>query len=101
MISPGWFCFFRCKCRNLEERKDFSLNEEQIRVSKPPVDIDSCEEIELEIEKLNYSSLPNYMSIIPIHTLQTSEMKMNVQDSVGCKEKVKLQHLFIFVGKSL
>jgi hypothetical protein len=28
------------------------------------------------------------MTIIPIHTLTTSERKMNVQDSVGCKEKV-------------
>ena len=72
----------------MSSKAGYTLNEEQIRVSKPPVDIDSCEEIELEIEKLNYSSLPNYMSIIPIHTLQTSEMKMNVQDSVGCKEKV-------------
>ena len=28
------------------------------------------------------------MTIIPIHTLLTSERKMNVQDSTGCKEKV-------------
>ena len=65
-----------------------TLNEEQIKVSNPPVNITSYEEIQTEIDNLNISSLPNYMTIIPIHTLTTSERKMNVQDSVGCKEKV-------------
>ena len=72
----------------MSSKAGYTLNEEQIKVSNPPVNINSYEDIQKEIENLNISSLPNFMTIIPIHTLTTSERKMNVQDSVGCKEKV-------------
>jgi len=63
------------------------LTEEQLKMSNPPVDI-SYEEIKKEIENLNNSALPNYMSVIPVHVVRTSERKMNVQDSSGCSDKV-------------
>ena len=46
---------------------DEDLTEEQIKLSRPPVDT-SCEEIDNEIENLQYSALPNYMTIVPIRT---------------------------------
>ena len=63
------------------------LTEEQLKMSNPPVNI-SYEEIKNEIENLNNSALPNYMSVIPIHITKTSERRMNVQDSKGCNDKV-------------
>lgn len=63
------------------------LTEEQLKMSYPPVDI-TYEEIKREIENLNNSALPNYMSVIPIHIIQTSERRMNVHDSQGCSDKV-------------
>ena len=68
-------------------KSGYTLTEDQIKVSKPPVDVE-YEDIKKEIENLEEAALPNYMTIIPIHTLITSERKMNVQDSTGCKEKV-------------
>jgi hypothetical protein len=63
------------------------LTQEQIDVSIPPINI-SYDEIQKEIENLNSSALPNFMTVIPIHTLSAEEKKMNVPDSTGCKEKV-------------
>jgi hypothetical protein len=63
------------------------LTEEQLKMSNPPVNI-SYEEIKNEIENLNNSALPNYMSVIPIHITKASERKMNVPDSKGCNDKV-------------
>jgi hypothetical protein len=63
------------------------LTEEQLKMSNPPVNI-SYEEIKKEIENLNNSALPNYMSVIPIHITKASERKMNVPDSKGCNDKV-------------
>ena len=60
------------------------LKPEQIDVSYPPANV-SCEEIEIEVDNLNNSALPNFMTVIPIHTTTSSERKMNVQDSKGCK----------------
>ena len=65
----------------------FTLNSEQLKLSTPPVNI-SCEEIDKEIENLNDSALPNAMTVIPIHTISTSERRMNVHDSIGCNDKV-------------
>ena len=63
------------------------LTPEQMYVSYPPINV-SCEEIENEVDNLNNSALPNFMTVIPIHTTTSSERKMNVQDSKGCKNKV-------------
>ena len=63
------------------------LTKEQIKVSKPPINVD-YDEINKEIENIKNSSLPNYMTIIPIHTRSFSERIMNVQDSNGCNEVV-------------
>ena len=68
-------------------KSGYNLTEEQIKVSIPPVEVD-YDDIQKEIKSIKESALPNYMTIIPIHTLLTSERKMNVQDSAGCKEKV-------------
>lgn len=65
----------------------YQLTEEQIKLSRPPVDT-SCEEIENEITNLQYSALPNYMTIVPIRTLSSSKRIINTHDSSGCKEKV-------------
>ena len=71
----------------LYNRSGYSLTEEQIKESIPPVNT-KFDQIQNGIKNLNNSSLPNYMTIIPIHTLSSSERKMNVQDSFGCKEIV-------------
>jgi len=71
----------------LYSQSGYWLTEEQIKFSNPPVNT-TYEEIQKEIDNLNHSSLPNYMTIIPIHTLSTSERKLNVHDSKGCKEIV-------------
>ena len=71
----------------LYNKSGYSLTEEQIKESIPPVNT-KFDEIQNGIKNLNNSSLPNYMTIIPIHTLSSSERKMNVQDSFGCKEIV-------------
>ena len=63
------------------------LTEKQLEVSYPPINC-SYEEIQDEIDNLNSSALPNYMTIIPIRTTKSSERRMNTQDSSGCKEKV-------------
>ena len=71
----------------MSSKSGLELTEKQLEVSYPPVNY-SCEEILDEIDNLNNSALPNYMTIIPIHTTKSSERKMNVPDSSGCKEKV-------------
>ena len=63
------------------------LTEEQLKMSNPPINI-TYDEIKKEIENLNKSALPNYMTVIPIHVIHTSERIMNVQDSQGCNDKV-------------
>ena len=68
-------------------RSGYNLTQEQIDVSIPPINI-SYNEIQKEIENLNSSALPNFMTVIPIHTLSAEEKKMNVPDSTGCNEKV-------------
>jgi preprotein translocase subunit SecG len=71
----------------LTSKAGHNLTPDQIKVSIPPVNI-SYEEIENEIDNLNTSALPNFMTVIPIHTTTSKERKMNVQDSPGCKNKV-------------
>ena len=71
----------------MSSKSGLELNEKQLEMSYPPVNY-SFDEIQDAIDNLNSSALPNYMTIIPIHTTKSSERKMNVPDSTGCKEKV-------------
>lgn len=75
------------------------LSKEQQKVAYPPVNI--SEETKEEVGKLNDSALPNYMTIIPIRTLLTSDRKMNVQDSSGCKDKVNKTRDYNKVNKEI
>ena len=52
------------------------LSPEQIKVALPQVDVSYSEEIQQEIENLNDSALPHYMTIIPIHIITSSEKKI-------------------------
>lgn len=66
----------------MSEEKVDKLNKEQINMSFPQVDI-TCDNIEKEIENLNDSALPNYMTVIPIHFLALKN------PAVECDTKVK------------
>ena len=68
-------------------RSGEKLTEEQIKVSKPPIEVD-YDEINKEIKNIENNALPNSMTIIPIHTITISQRIMNVQDSNGCKDVV-------------
>ncbi len=65
-----------------------NLNEYQLDNSKPAVDTD-CEEIEDELTRIGNSSLPNYMTIIPIHMIHSSEKKIVNYDNSKCKPNVE------------
>ncbi len=71
----------------ISSKKGEALNPQQIDISVPPVNI-SFEEIEKEVENLNESALPNYMTIIPIHTISQLEKRIVVYDHPDCKENV-------------
>ena len=71
----------------LYSKSGSDLTEKQLSVSYPPVNY-SYDEILNELDNLNSSALPNYMTLIPIHITTSSERKLNAQDSSGCKEKV-------------
>ena len=58
----------------MSSKKGEILNFQQKEFFTPPVNI-SYEEIEKEINNLNESALPNYMTIIPIHMISPLEKK--------------------------
>ena len=64
-----------------------NLTIEQIEAAIPPLDISNKDPTK-EIENLNNSALPEFMTIIPIHTLYSSERRINVHDAPRCKNKV-------------
>ena len=72
----------------MSEEYGENLNEDQLEKSEPSVNIE-CDEIQEELTRLGNSSLPNYMTIIPIHMINPSEMKMSNYDYVDCKPKVE------------
>lgn len=61
-----------------------TLDQKQLNFSKPSMDI-SCKEIDEELDRLENSSLPNYMTMIPIHMISGFEKKINVFDYADCK----------------
>ena len=63
------------------------LTPKQIEESIPPFNI-SCEEIKNEIENLNDSALPNYMTAIPIHQISYIEKRFVNYNNNDCKDKV-------------
>ena len=69
-------------------KKGEILNSQQKEFSSPPVNI-SYEEIEKEINNLNESALPNYMTIIPIHMISPLEKKIVVYEHQDCKPNVE------------
>ena len=71
----------------MSSKSGLQLTEKQLDVSYPPINYSYVEILDA-IDNLNSSALPNYMTIIPIHTTKSSERKMNVPDSTNCKEKV-------------
>ena len=64
-----------------------TLNSKQLEFSNPPIDF-SYEEIEQEISRLENCSLPNYMTMIPIHMINPFEKKIVVYDNIDCKPNV-------------
>lgn len=50
------------------------LEIQQLEKSYPPIDIE-YDEINSELSRIENSSLPNFMSIIPIHMISPSEKK--------------------------
>ena len=71
----------------LYSKSGFELTEKQLNVSYPPVNY-LYDEILNEINNLNLSALPKYMTLIPIHITTSSERRLNALDSSGCKDKV-------------
>ena len=62
------------------------LNSEQLEISIPPINISNVE-IE-EINSLGNWSMPNNITLIPIHMISPSEKRIVVYDNIECKEKV-------------
>lgn len=82
-------------------KSGYNLTIEQIEAAIPPVDISNKDLIK-EIENLNNSALPEFMTIIPIHTLYSSERRINVHDAPRCKNKVtKIREINKFIMKFL
>ena len=71
----------------ISEKLGEELNEKQTDFI-PPVNV-NCEEINEEINRLENYSLPNGMTIIPIHTFSKLEKRMSIYDHDDCKETVK------------
>ena len=70
------------------EKTGEMLNEQQLEKSLPPIDID-YDELADELTRIKNNSLPDFMSIIPIHMINPSEKKFNVFDYVDCKQNVE------------
>ena len=65
------------------------LTPEQIKMALPQIDVSSFEEIQQEIENLNDSALPYYMTVIPIHVISTYEKKILNFENSDCSSNVK------------
>ena len=68
-----------------EKQKDFAV---------PQVNID-CEEINEEINNLNYSALPNSMILAPVRMINNNERKITLYDIEPCtykRDKIKTKH---------
>ena len=63
------------------------MTPKQTEESIPPFNI-SCDEIKNEIENLNDSALPNYMTVIPIHQISYIEKRFVNYINNDCKDKV-------------
>ena len=61
-----------------------TLNPKQIKESIPPFNI-SCDEIKNEIQNLNDSALPNYMTVIPVHQINYKEKRFVNYINEDCK----------------
>ena len=51
------------------------LTQEQIQNAYPQVNV-SCDEIKQEIENMKDNALPDYMTVIPIHTFSSYQKKL-------------------------
>ena len=69
-----------------KSEKGNTLTPDQERVAFPQVDV-NCSEINQEIENLNYSALPYYMTIAPVRMVNDNDKKMNVYDIQECTEE--------------
>ena len=65
-------------------QKGETLSSEQMKLAYPQVD---CSEIEEEINKLGNNSLPDYMMLAPIRTINNNERKIIIFDIPGCTEE--------------
>ena len=63
------------------------LNPQQIKMALPQVNV-SSNEIQQEIENLNDSALPNYMTLIPIHVISPYEKKILNFERSDCSSSV-------------
>ena len=65
-------------------QKGETLSSDQMKLAYPQVD---CSEIEEEINKLGNNSLPDYMMLAPIRTINNNERKIIIFDIPGCTEE--------------
>ena len=73
----------------ISSKKGEKLNQEQIKRAFPQVSI-SSNEILQEIENLNDSALPNYMTLIPIHVISPYEKKILNFERSDCSSKISV-----------
>ena len=71
----------------ISSQKGEKLNQEQIKMTLPQVNVSSYE-IQQEIENLNDSALPNYMTLIPIHVFSPYEKKILNFERSECESSV-------------
>lgn len=72
----------------ISQKSGEELNEEQLKKSKPPLDI-KYDEITEELSRIKNNSLPDFMTIVPIHMINPSQKKMNNFDYIDCKPNVE------------
>ena len=66
----------------MSSEKGDTLTQEQFKVAVPPINI-SIENISEHITLLNYSALPNYMTIIPIHFISLKNTSTECQTKIN------------------
>ena len=64
------------------------LTQEQIQNAYPQVNV-SCDEIKQEIENMKDNALPDYMTVIPIHTFSSYQKKIINFDHHDCSKNVR------------
>ena len=78
-LLQGLYPFF-------SQEQDYSLNKEELEFSFPQVDL-SDKRIQQDISNLKNKSLPNNITLIPIHMISDNDKKMILFDIPPCNKK--------------